>query len=73
MLEKEAEGENADVSKDSQQKRLFTVLNPSIAYGACLPHKAAVSIYEINYAACLGRGQHPDVSFSFGFSQQCLF
>lgn len=37
------------------------------------PHKAAVSIYEINYAARLGRGQHPDVSFSFGFSQQYLF
>lgn len=37
MLEKEAEGENADVSKDSQQKGPFTVLNPSMVYGACLP------------------------------------
>ena len=37
MLEKEAKGENADVSKDSQQKRLFTVFNPSMAYRACLP------------------------------------
>lgn len=73
MLVKEAEGENADISKDSIQKGLFTVFNPSMVYGACLPHTAAVSIYKINYVACLGRGQHPDVSFSFGFSQQYLF